>query len=81
MLINNSKMDYRQLTYAEIEKLKSQGCHSDEWELIEVSPDFTPEYIHNTTFSGKIRLGSFCGDFVLAGGVRKISGIRNAYLL
>lgn len=80
MLINNSKMDYRQLTCAEIEKLKSQGCHSDEWELIEVSPDFTPEYIHNTTFSGKIRLGSFCGDFVLAGGVRKISGIRNAYL-
>ena len=80
MLINNSKMDYRQLTCAEIEKLQNQGCRSNDWHLIEVSPDFAPSNVHNATFSGKIRLGNFKGEFVLAGGVKKLSGIRNVYL-
>ena len=72
--------NYRKLTAAEIDRLKTQMCYSTEWDKIEVSEDFTTEHIMNTRFSGNIRLGAFRKEFELAGGMRKHSGIAFATL-
>ena len=66
---------YRKLTDREIDVLKSQMCSSSDWRQIEVSPDFTAEYVWHTRFSGYIRLGSFRKEFSLPGGMKKHSGL------
>ena len=72
--------NYRKLTASEIERLQTQMCYSTEWDKIEVSEDFTPDYIIHTRFSGNIRLGAFRKEFELAGGMKKHSGIAFATL-
>ena len=66
---------YRKLTLQEIEILKNQMCTASDWSLIEVSGDFSPEYVHYTRFSGNIRIGSFRKEFSLSGGMKKHSGL------
>ncbi|MDR0798951.1 MAG: DUF4954 family protein [Dysgonamonadaceae bacterium] len=73
-------MEYRKLTLDEIAQLGRQNCRAQNWTLIEVPVDFIPQYIHQTHFSGQIRLGKFQKTFMLPGGVPKHSGISNATL-
>lgn len=71
---------YRNLTDTEIECLKQQHCTCDNWQQIQVSGNFSPRYIRHTRFSGKIQLGNFQKEFMLAGGVTKHSGLSNVTL-
>ena len=71
-------MIYRSLTTAEIQSLQAQGCHCNQWNLIEVAERFTPENMHGVRFSGKIRLGVFEKEILCNGGVCKKAGIINA---
>ena len=72
--------NYRKLTEAEIEMLKSQLCSAADWDQIEVADGFLPEKVHHTRFSGHVRLGVFSKEFCLPGGIRKPSGIAYATL-
>lgn len=73
-------MAYRKLTQNEIENLQSQLCTATDWSLIEVTGNFSTENIHHARFSGKVRLGEFSGEFELAGGMRKHSGLYHVTL-
>ena len=72
--------DYRKLTVQEIQLLKEHSCTAENWADIEVAPDFTPDYIYYTRFSGKVRLGVFEGEFTLAGGMKKHAGLYHTTL-
>ena len=71
---------YRKLTAKEIQQLQSQMCLCEDWSKVEVADGFSPEYIYQTRFYGKIVLGRFDESFELAGGISKHSGIFNASL-
>lgn len=71
---------YRSLTSTEIEALKTQFCTAEDWNAIEVHEKFTTEYVTAVRFSGKIRLGFFEKEFLLAGGMRKHAGLLHATL-
>ena len=60
--------------------MKSRMCSASDWNMVEVSSDFSPENISYARFSGHIRLGSFRKVFELPGGMRKHSGIYYATL-
>lgn len=70
----------RNLTQYEISQLEKNGCVCDNWDLVLVKDGFTPEYIKNSRFSGNIELGVFEKEFVLAGGLKKHSGIDKAVI-
>lgn len=72
--------NYRKLSDAEIAILRSQMCTAEDWNRIEVSEGFTPEYIRYTRFSGDIRIGVFNKEFCLAGGMKKHSGLYHTTL-
>ena len=71
---------YRKLTLKEISELQAQMCTASDWSLIEVSEGFASEHIHHARFSGNIRLGKFTGEFSLAGGMKKHSGLYHVTL-
>ena len=71
---------YRKLTADEIYALQSQMCTASDWNDVEVSEGFATDYVVNTRFSGKVRLGRFRKEFVMAGGIRKHSGLYHATL-
>lgn len=71
---------YRKLSEAEIAMLQSQMCTAEDWNRIEVSEGFTPEYVRYTRFSGDIRIGAFNKEFCLAGGMKKHSGLYHTTL-
>ncbi len=73
-------MKYRKLTEKEIAALESQSCSAEDWEAIEVGDGFSTDYVRSVRFSGKIRLGAFCKEFTLPGGIKKHSGLHNATL-
>lgn len=73
-------MKLRNLTQEEITRLHNQGCTCSDWDKIQVTPDFTTNYIQNTRFSGNIRLGVFEKEFMLEGGLPKHSGLFNVTL-
>ena len=73
-------MTYRKLSEAEIAQLKQQRCSAENWDDIEVHPEFQAEYVSDTIFSGKIRLGAFKKSFVQEGGIPRHSGVRLATL-
>ncbi|MDO5664514.1 MAG: DUF4954 family protein [Bacteroidia bacterium] len=70
----------RSLTLHEITQLQNQGCECSNWTLIKVSSNFTPHFIKNTHFSGKIKIGVLEKEFSLAGGLKKHSCINNAVI-
>ena len=72
--------NYRKLTAAEIDVLKTQLCSAADWDQVEVAEGFLPEPVHHTRFSGHVRLGVFQKEFCLPGGIRKPSGIGFATL-
>ena len=71
-------MEKRPLTRAEIASLQSTGCTSDDWTRISVSSNFDPARVERTRFSGDVSIGDLTGEFVLEGGVKKSSAIRDA---
>ena len=71
---------YRKLTLAEIAVLQANMCTAADWNDIDVAEDFSPCNIRYVRFSGYVRLGSFNREFILAGGIRKHSGIYYATL-
>ena len=72
--------DYRPLAPEEIVRLKAQMCTASDWSQIEVAEDFSTEHVLYTRFSGRIRIGTFRKEFILAGGMRKHSGLYHATL-
>ena len=71
---------YRKLMPDEVQQLEAQMCSAECWDDVEVSEGFSADYVSHTRFSGKVRLGAFKGEFELAGGIRKHSGIHYATL-
>lgn len=71
---------YRILTHDEIDRLAGQGCTSDDWSEIRVSPDFITEHISYTRFTGEVVLGVFSEKIEFPGGVSKYSGLSNVHL-
>jgi NDP-sugar pyrophosphorylase family protein len=69
---------YRKLTNQEIVTLTEQVCRCEDWSKIEVSGEFTTEYIRNSNFSGNVRIGVFNKEVTFFGGVKKHTGIFNA---
>lgn len=74
------KREYRALSEDEIYRLKSQGCSAENWENVFVSEKFDSSKVSNTRMSGTVRIGELKGEFMLAGGVKKHSGIHNVTL-
>lgn len=71
---------FRKLTEGEVRTLEAHLCTAADWDIIEVSEDFSPEHVRNTRFSGRIRMGAFRKEFSLPGGMRKHSGLYHATL-
>lgn len=71
---------FRKLTEGEVRTLEAHLCTAADWDMVEVSEDFSPEHVRNTRFSGRIRMGAFRKEFALPGGMRKHSGLYHATL-
>ena len=71
---------FRKLSEGEVRTLEAHLCTAADWDMIEVSEDFSPEHVRNTRFSGRIRMGAFRKEFALPGGMRKHSGLYHATL-
>ena len=71
---------FRQLTETEIQQLKHQNCNCEDWSLIQVAPDFSPQHISFVRFGGKIQLGVFQKTYNLEGGVTRHSGLHRVQL-
>ncbi len=72
--------NYRNITESEISKLQAKKCKCTNWGNIMVKEGFTPDFIEDTTFSGKVKLGVFKKNIQYPGGIKKHSGISNAYI-
>lgn len=73
-------MGFRHLTEAEVIQLKNQMCQSSKWEKVLVADGFCADFVSSARFSGDIKIGVFEKEFLLAGGMKKHSGIFNATL-
>jgi hypothetical protein len=81
ILIKNSlSVTYRKLTATEIARLQLQNCRADNWDNIEVTEDFIPDYLQNVKFTGTNKLGRFGAVVTLAGGVVANTGIYDAWI-
>jgi len=80
MAVKPKENRYRKLTSEEIGQLIMQGCTCDNWNMIEVKEQFTPQNVHRSNFSGYIKLGLFDEEVSLFGGVKFKSGIYNSWL-
>ncbi|MFA6582534.1 MAG: DUF4954 family protein [Paludibacter sp.] len=56
------------------------GCSAENWNDVQVDDTFSPAFIANVYFSGKVFLGTYQKVFELAGGLKKHSGIFNCSL-
>ena len=68
----------RNLQPEEIAVLQSQGCYAENWGQVLVPLSFETKHIYNVHFSGTVILGIFEKEFILPGGLRKHSGLKNA---
>ena len=71
-------MNYRNLTEAEIIRLKEQHCTCSNWSKVKVSEEFNPKYVKHVHFSGNVTIGKFEKVFELEGGLKQHSGIYHA---
>lgn len=71
---------HRQLSQAEIEKLKQQGCVAEKWGNVEVGISFSVEGISNVRFAGNIKLGTQRGLVQIDERISKPATIRNCYI-
>ncbi|MBQ9436575.1 MAG: DUF4954 family protein [Bacteroidales bacterium] len=70
----------RPLTADEIFQLENHSCRCDNWSQVEVSEDFSPEHIYETSFSRHVVLGAFRKSLNMNNGVRMHSGISRAHI-
>ena len=73
-------MNYRPLSQEQIEFLIQRGCRADDWSTVYTSDPESLPYIRGVRFSGTVKFGRFQEVFVLPGGVKKHSGLREATL-
>jgi len=52
-------MEYRNLTAAEIDTLKSHGCSSDDWGSVTVNKELNSDAIYEVHFTGEVHIGNF----------------------
>lgn len=71
---------YRNLTPDEVRQLESQLCQANDWNNVLVAPEFKPDYVSATRFSGMVKLGVFEKEFKLAGGMCKHAGLYRVTL-
>lgn len=80
--IRGDARPHRALTKSEISELESRGNRCRRWDLVRVHPDFTPDYIFGSTFSGECRLGRFDGtERAVSGAVSLPAGIYNSLVV
>lgn len=74
-------MQYRSLTFEEIEILESNSCWAEDWSRVEVAEDgFQAKFFHRVMFYGDVQLGSVQKEVEIAKGFVKHSGINDATL-
>ncbi len=73
-------MDYRKLTDEEIITLEDRNCWAEDWNNINVSEDFRPNYMHRVLLYGEVNLGTFDKNIEVSKDFFKHSGINNATL-
>lgn len=74
-------MQYRSLTFEEIDTLEKNSCWAEDWSRVEVAEEgFQAKYFHRVMFYGDIRLGSFQKNIEIAKDFVKHSGINDATL-
>lgn len=74
-------MQYRSLTFEEIDTLERNSCWAEDWSRVEVTEEgFQAKYFHRVMFYGNIRLGSFQKNIEIAKDFVKHSGINDATL-
>ncbi|MDR2731804.1 MAG: DUF4954 family protein [Fibromonadaceae bacterium] len=70
----------RPLMQKEINELVAAGNTCDKWNNIRVAQDFTTKNIHNSKFTGKIKLHGFSGKSCAYRGVEFKTGIYNSWI-
>ena len=74
-------MQYRSLTFEEIEILESNSCWAEDWNRVKVAEDgFQAKFFHRVMFYGDIQLGSVQKEVEITKGFVKHSGINDATL-
>ncbi|WP_315391301.1 DUF4954 family protein [Prevotella denticola] len=74
-------MQYRSLTFEEIETLEKNSCWAEDWNRVEVSIDgFQAKFFHRVMFYGDIRLGCCLKNVEITKDFFKHSGINDATL-
>lgn len=74
-------MQYRSLTFEEIEILESNSCWAEDWSRVEVAEDgFQAKFFHRVMFYGDVQLGSVLKEVEITKGFVKHSGINDATL-
>ena len=74
-------MQYRSLTFEEIEILESNSCWVEDWSRVEVAEDgFQAKFFHRVMFYGDVQLGSVQKEVEITKGFVKHSGINDATL-
>ena len=74
-------MQYRSLTFEEIETLESNSCWAEDWNQVKVAEDgFQAKFFHRVMFYGDIQLGCVQKEVEITKGFVKHSGINDATL-
>ena len=74
-------MQFRSLTFEEIEILESNSCWAEDWSRVEVAEDgFQAKFFHRVMFYGDVQLGSVQKEVEITKGFVKHSGINDATL-
>ena len=74
-------MQYRSLTFEEIEILESNSCWAEDWSRVEVAEHgFQAKFFHRVMFYGDVQLGSVQKEVEITKGFVKHSGINDATL-
>ena len=74
-------MQYRSLTFEEIEILENNSCWAEDWSRVEVAEDgFQAKFFHRVMFYGDVQLGSVQKEVEITKGFVKHSGINDATL-
>lgn len=79
--LKKRSMQYRSLTFEEIETLEKNSCWAEDWNRVEVSIDgFQAKFFHRVMFYGDIRLGCCQKNVEITKDFFKHSGINDATL-
>ena len=79
--LKKRSMQYRSLTFEEIETLEKNNCWAEDWNRVEVSIDgFQAKFFHRVMFYGDIRLGCCQKNVEITKDFFKHSGINDATL-